>query len=110
MDFDCWEWSAIQDNTPGPDDQATLTITATCGKYPTDGFRLELVPRRGGINPWEPFFDLIVHAPSDSVVPQVLSDEQVTHSMKVSREATYTKVSIYFEDAPRWSTDVEQVS
>jgi hypothetical protein len=92
----------------GPDEWATLTINGTCGKFPTDGFRLELVQRPSGINPWEPFFDLVVHTPEEA--PDVLSDENVHHTMKVRRDSKYSKVTIFHEDAPRWSMDVEQVS
>jgi hypothetical protein len=109
MDFECWDWKAVQDNTPGPDDHGTLTITGTCGKFPTDGYQLKLVGRRGGFNPWEPFFNLVVDAPT-SGVPEVLSDESVTHTMSVDRQAKYTKVTIYFDDRERWSMDVDQVS
>lgn len=109
MNLECWNWKAVQDNTPGPDEHGTLTIAGICGKFPTDGYQLKLMGRRGGINPWEPFFDLVVGTPSD-VVPKVLSDEPVDHTMPVDRQSRYTKVTIYFEDEPRWSIDVDQVS
>jgi hypothetical protein len=109
MDFDCWDWKAVQDSMPGPDPTGTLRITGTCGKFPSDGYRLSLKQRRGGINPWEPFFDLIV-TPPETGAPDVESDEPVEHVMAVSRDDRYTKVTIFVDDQPRWHVDVEPVS
>jgi hypothetical protein len=109
LDFDCWDWKAIQNNLPGPDDQGTLTISGTCGQFPTGGFKLELRPRRGGINPMEPWFELVV-IPPEGEVPKVLSDEEVIHTISVDRGQEYTKVTIVYEDQPRWHVDVEQAS
>jgi hypothetical protein len=108
MDFDCWDWTATQDNTPGPDEWATLTVSSVCGKFPTDGYRLELKQHRIGINPMELGFDLIVNAPDSG--PEVLSDERVHHEMKVRRDSQHTKVTIYHDDVARWSFPVETVS
>lgn len=108
MDFDCWSWSATQDNMPGPDEWATLTIDGTCGKFRMAGFRLELRDRLTGINPMELFFDLLVHEPGEG--PDVLSDASVHHEIKVRRDSQHTKVTIFYDDQARWSEDVETVS
>jgi len=109
MSFDCGDWIAIQDNTPGPDTRGKLTIGAMYGQFPTDGYRLELVRRRDGINPSELFFDFVVHEPTGTV-PQVISNERLLHSMPVDRGEIYAKVRVFFDDQERWSVDVVQAS
>ena len=108
MDFDCWDWKAVQDDQSGPGEETTLTITGTCGKFPKDGYRLQLVPRPGGINPWIPFFDLVVHEP-DGPSAEVLSDEPVEHTMTVRRGDPYEEVDIFYDGQQRWSVEVEHL-
>lgn len=108
MDFDCWNWKATQDTTPGPTDFGTLTISATCGQFDTDGNTLALRQRRGGTNPLEPHFDLDVSPPDEA--PAILSDEPVNHVMEVRREDKYTRVTIWFDGEQRWEVPVEIVS
>jgi hypothetical protein len=108
VDFDCWDWKAIQDHTPGPDEHGTLTITGTCGQFPAKGYALELKPTRGGINPWEPFFELVVTPPGGNV-SKILTDEQVIHLMPARRDEKYEKVHISYEDQALATIDVQHL-
>jgi hypothetical protein len=69
---------------------------------------LNLSPRRGGFNPSELFFNLVVTRPT-GFVQQLQVDETLKHIEPVSRDANYTKIHIFFEDK-EWSVPVEQAS
>jgi hypothetical protein len=108
MDFVCRDWEAIQNDMPGPGDETTLTITGTCGRFPKDGYDLELVELIGGINPFEPIFNLVVHEPTSGAT--VMSDETVEHIKTVGRGDPYAGVTIMYEGKALARMDVKHRS
>lgn len=75
----------------------------------TDFYELTLERTRGGINPWEPWFELIVRPPIGAA-PDVISTEPVLHTEQVSRDSKYTSVTIVYGGEPRWTMPVEVLS